>query len=64
MLFRHFIERVRDLTGMVYGRRMYDVMRYWDEDLPGWNAADREYAANVEESAEVGCVALLEVGRP
>jgi dihydrofolate reductase len=31
-LFRHFIERVRDLTGMVYGRRMYEVMRYWDED--------------------------------
>jgi hypothetical protein len=32
-LFRHFIEQVRDLTGSVYGRRMYEVMRYWDEDL-------------------------------
>jgi hypothetical protein len=31
-LFRHFIEQVRDLTGSVYGRRMYEVMRYWDED--------------------------------
>jgi dihydrofolate reductase len=45
VLFRHFIERVRGLTGMVYGRRMYDVMRYWDDDLPDWDAEDREYAA-------------------
>ena len=45
VLFRHFIERVRGLTGMVYGRRMYEVMRYWDNDLPDWDAAGREYAA-------------------
>ena len=44
VLFRHFIERVRGLTGMVYGRRMYEVMRYWDDDLPDWDAEDREYA--------------------
>jgi hypothetical protein len=35
-LFRHFIEQVRDLTGSVYGRRMYEVMRYWDDDRPEW----------------------------
>lgn len=44
-LFRHFIERVRGLTGMVYGRRMYEVMRYWDEDLPDWDTEERDYAA-------------------
>ena len=44
-LFRHFIERVRGLTGMVYGRRMYEVMRYWDDDLPYWDAEERDYAA-------------------
>jgi dihydrofolate reductase len=43
-LFRHFIEQTRDLTGSVYGRRMYEVMRYWDEDAPEWDAAEREYA--------------------
>ena len=43
--FRHFIEQVRGLTGMVYGRRMYEVMRYWDEDLPEWDAGDHDYAA-------------------
>jgi dihydrofolate reductase len=44
-LFRHFIERVRSLTGMVYGRGMYEVMRYWDGDHPDWNAEERDYAA-------------------
>ena len=27
-LFRHFIEQVRGLSGSVYGRRMYEAMRY------------------------------------
>ena len=44
-LFRHFVEHVRDLTGLVYGRRMYEVMRYWDEDLPDWVAAEHDFAA-------------------
>ena len=44
-LFRHFIELVRGLTGSVYGRRMYEVMRYWDEDHPEWSAAELEFAA-------------------
>ena len=44
-LFRHFIEHVRGLTGMVYGRRMYEVMRYWDEDGPEWSAEQHEFAA-------------------
>jgi dihydrofolate reductase len=44
-LFRHFIEQVRSLTGSVYGRRMYEVMRIWDEDLPEWSAEERDFAA-------------------
>jgi dihydrofolate reductase len=36
---------VRDLTGIVYGRGMYEVMRYWDEDLPDWDAEERDFAA-------------------
>ena len=35
---------MRGLTGSVYGRRMYDIMRYWDEDLPEWSAEFRDYA--------------------
>ncbi|MEL4376028.1 dihydrofolate reductase family protein [Brucella cytisi] len=44
VVFRHFINDQRSLTGMVYGRRMYDVMRYWDEDHSEWGEAEREYA--------------------
>jgi len=45
VLFRHFIEQVRDLTGSAYGRRMYEVMRYWDDDRPEWDAEERDFAA-------------------
>jgi dihydrofolate reductase len=44
-LFRHFIEQMRDLTGIVYGRRIYEVMRYWDEDLADWAAKEHDFAA-------------------
>jgi dihydrofolate reductase len=44
-LFRHFIEEVRSLTGSVYGRRMYEVMRYWDDTQPEWDADEAAYAA-------------------
>jgi dihydrofolate reductase len=44
VLFRHWIEQVRGGAGSVYGRRMYEVMRYWDEDHPEWNAEEREFA--------------------
>jgi len=44
-LFRHFIEQVRGVSGMSYGRVTYEVMRYWDEDHDGWDSAEHEYAA-------------------
>jgi dihydrofolate reductase len=44
-LFRHFTEWVRDLTGSVYGRRTYEILRYWDEDRPEWSAEQRDFAA-------------------
>ncbi|MBS1802115.1 MAG: dihydrofolate reductase family protein [Acidobacteria bacterium] len=43
--FRHFVEMVRGLTGSIYGRHLYEIMRYWDEDVPEWDAADREFAS-------------------
>jgi len=44
-LFRHFVEHVRGLAGVVYGRRTYEIMRYWDNDLPEWDADERDFAA-------------------
>ncbi|ANB16223.1 dihydrofolate reductase family protein [Dokdonella koreensis] len=44
-LFRHFIEEARGQAGSVYGRRMYEVMRYWDDDHPEWGADEQAFAA-------------------
>ena len=44
-LSRHFLEHVRDVAGCVYGRRTYEIMRYWDEDQPDWDAEDLDFAA-------------------
>jgi len=44
-VFHHFVEHVRGVTGMLYGRRIYEIMRYWDDDLPDWDAEERDFAA-------------------
>ncbi|HVJ71460.1 MAG TPA: dihydrofolate reductase family protein [Sphingomicrobium sp.] len=43
-LFHHFIEQVREQVGSIYGRGLYELMRYWDEDHPEWDEPRREYA--------------------
>lgn len=45
LLFRHFVDQIRNEAGAVYGRRIYETMRYWEQDLPEWDAQDREFAA-------------------
>jgi dihydrofolate reductase len=44
-LFRHFVEEAERQAGSVYGRRMYEIMRYWDDDQPEWDADERAFAA-------------------
>ena len=44
-LFRHFIEEAKGQVGSVYGRQMYEIMRYWDDDHPEWNAEEHAFAA-------------------
>jgi dihydrofolate reductase len=44
-LFRYWIDNVKGLTGSIYGRIMYETMRYFDEDQPGWNDDVQEFAA-------------------
>jgi dihydrofolate reductase len=43
-LFRVFIEEAQRQVGSVYGRRMYEVMRYWDDDQPDWDGEERAFA--------------------
>ena len=44
-LFRHFVKEAEGQVGSVYGRRIYEVMRYWDEDHADWNADEQAFAA-------------------
>ncbi|MFZ2357811.1 MAG: dihydrofolate reductase family protein [Anaerolineae bacterium] len=44
-LFRHFVAEAQGQAGSVYGRRMYEIMRYWDDDQPEWGAEEHAYAA-------------------
>ncbi len=44
-LGRHFNDHVRGLAGCLYGRRIYEIMRYWDDDQPDWDAGDHDFAA-------------------
>lgn len=43
-LFRHWIEQVSSLTGSVYGRTMYEIMQYWDDDNVDWGPAEHDFA--------------------
>lgn len=45
VLFRHWIDQVAGLTGSLYGRGLYEIMRYWDDDQPGWGSAEQAFAA-------------------
>jgi len=44
-LFRHFVEEAQGQAGSIYGSRMYEVMRYWDDEHPEWNDAEQAFAA-------------------
>jgi dihydrofolate reductase len=44
-LFRHFIAEAEAQAGSLYGRRMYEIMRYWDDDRPEWDAPEQAFAA-------------------
>ena len=44
VLFNYFIEQTRRATGSIYGRGLYELMRYWDEDQPEWDAPLHAFA--------------------
>ena len=43
-LFRYFIDQTRNQAGSVYGRGLYEIMRYWDDEQGEWNAEERDFA--------------------
>ena len=43
-LFQHFIAEAEGQAGSVYGRKIYEIMRYWDDDHTEWGADERAFA--------------------
>jgi len=43
-LFRHFVDEAQRQAGSVYGRRVYELMRYWEDEHPEWGEAERDFA--------------------
>jgi dihydrofolate reductase len=41
-LHQYFNDQWRKLTMSLYGRRMYEMMHYWDGDDPEWGPVERE----------------------
>lgn len=44
VLFRHFVEQVRGIQGSIYGRNLYEIMRYWDDEHLEWSPDERDFA--------------------
>jgi dihydrofolate reductase len=44
-LFRHFIDEARAQAGSLYGRKIYEIMRYWDDEDPEWDVDRQAFAA-------------------
>lgn len=45
ILFRHFIDEAEGQAGSIYGRNMYEIMCYWDEDHADWEPEGAAFAA-------------------
>ena len=43
-LIRHFVEQTDGLAGSLYGRTLYGLMSYWDQDQPDWDADHQAFA--------------------
>jgi len=44
-LFRHFVQEAQGQAGSIYGRQMYEIMRYWDDAQPEWGVDEHAFAA-------------------
>lgn len=43
-LFRFWIKAVQAVPNVLYGRKIYELMTYWQDDQPDWGEAERDFA--------------------
>ena len=62
-LFRHFVEEARTQAASLYGRRVYELMSYWDDDDPSRGDDERAFAtAHRAQPKWVASTTLTSVG--
>ena len=44
-LFAHWVDHMQQISGCLYGRKIYELMRYWENDQPEWGEAEHAFAA-------------------
>ena len=44
-VFRFWIDAVKATPTALYGRKVYQLMTYWQDDQPDWDDAEREFAS-------------------
>lgn len=44
-VFRFWINAVKAAPNALYGRKIYQLMTYWQDDQPDWGEAERTFAA-------------------
>lgn len=43
-LYREYIRLTENIAGSLYGRRLYEDMRYWDDNHSDWDDEKRQFA--------------------
>ena len=43
-LFRHWVDQVKASSAALYGRKIYELMRYWEQDQPDWGPDEQAFA--------------------
>lgn len=73
VLFQHFTDWTQQVSGCLYGRVIFELMRYWDEDRPEYSDTEREFSLALRSKPKwvvsrtlkaVGPNATLVVGNP
>lgn len=63
-LHRHFNEAMRSVALSIYGRRMWEVMRYWGEPDPDRDAVADEFAALWQQTPKIVVSSTLDEAGP
>lgn len=63
LLFRHYVGLMQSVDGSLYGRRLYELMQFWEQDDPSWPEDHRAFGKAWRDTPKwVVSTTLTEVG--